>query len=68
MNYVRCNCGHIECEQIENLEAQVKLCEEVLEELVDILSDSDARKEIDSFTVQPAKQALEKLAAMRDGK
>jgi hypothetical protein len=31
---------------------------EVLQELVDIIDDKDARKEIDSFTTQPARKLL----------
>lgn len=49
----------------ENASLRESLCEvvDVLEELVDIISDREARKEIDSITAQPAKTILAKIKA-----
>lgn len=47
------NCGKKQSEKVRDYEA-------ALEELVDILTDPEARIEIDSFTSQPAENALAK--------
>ena len=51
---------HVENESLREL---MKEAVDVLEELVDIISDREARKEIDSITAQPAKTILAKIKA-----
>ncbi len=50
-------------------ELEAALCEavEALEELTAILSDRDARKEVDSFSAQSGREALTRLAGVCEG-
>lgn len=51
-----------------NLPDVLERVDAVMEELVDIGSDVDARREMDSFTFQPIQQILAELRAWRDEK
>lgn len=44
--------------EVMTLRDRIKELEDVLEELVDIIDDEDARMEIDSITTQPARKVL----------
>lgn len=44
-----------------NLRGRLKDAEEIITELVNIIEDTDARKQIDSFTAQPARLFLKEI-------
>lgn len=49
---------------IDHLEQANKILREALSELVEILGDPEARKEVDSFTAQPARTTLAAVDAL----